>query len=192
MTDFFALLGEPRQPWLDLEALKQKYHQLTRTAHPDLWPGEPNAEFERINQAYRVLLDPKQRIHHLLALEASTAPAADHIVPVDLEELFLKTGKLAQDSKRVLEQLGSATGALSKSLLQGELLDLRSRTQEISNQLSRSYENCLAELRQLNALWKENRARAVTRLQLLYDQIAYLTRWITQVEEIQFQLSLQQ
>ncbi len=115
MTDFFALLDQPRQPWLDPGELKQKYHQLTRAAHPDVRPSGPRVEFESINQAYRVLLDPKQRIHHLLALEGSRPTTAKHAVPAGVEELFLKTGKLAQDSKRALEELGSATGSLSKS-----------------------------------------------------------------------------
>src|SRR5437867_4059304 len=190
MTDFFALLDQPRQPWLDPDELKQKYHQLTRAAHPDVRSSEPNVEFESINQAYRVLLDPKQRIHHLLALEGSTPTTAKHAVPAGVEELFLKTGKLAQDSKRALEELGSATGALSKSLLQGELLDLRSRTLELLAQLSHVHEKCLVELPKLNELWKENKFQAIARLQLLCDQIGYLTRWIAQLEEIQFQLSL--
>jgi curved DNA-binding protein CbpA len=190
MTDFFALLDQPRQPWLDSDALKQKYHQLTRAAHPDVRSSEPNVEFESINQAYRVLLDPKQRIHHLLALEGSRPTTAKHAVPAGVEELFLKTGKLAQDSKRALEELGSATGSLSKSLLQSNLLNLRSRTRELLAQLSHVHEKCLVELQKLNELWKENRSEAVTRLQLLYDQITYLTRWRAQLEEIQFQLSL--
>ncbi len=190
MTDFFALLDQPRQPWLDPGELKQKYHQLTRAAHPDVRSSEPRIEFERINQAYRVLLDPKQRIHHLLALEGSTPTTAEHAVPAGVEELFLKTGKLAQDSKRALEELGSATGSLSKSLLQSNLLNLCSRTRELLAQLSHVHEKCLVELQKLNELWKENRPQAVTRLQLLYDQIAYLTRWRAQLEEIQFQLSL--
>jgi curved DNA-binding protein CbpA len=190
MTDFFALLDQPRQPWLDPGELKQKYHQLTRAAHPDVRSSGPRIEFESINQAYRVLLDPKQRIHHLLALEGSTPRTDKHAVPEGVEELFLKTGKLAQDSKRALEELGSATGSLSKSLLQSNLLNLCSRTRELLAQLSHVHEKCLVELQKLNELWKENRPQAVTRLQLLYDQIAYLTRWRAQLEEIQFQLSL--
>jgi hypothetical protein len=36
MTDYFALLQQPRQPWLEPEQLKQKYQQLTLASHrPD-------------------------------------------------------------------------------------------------------------------------------------------------------------
>ena len=35
MTDYFALLGETRRPWLDTEALKAKFLTLTASVHPD-------------------------------------------------------------------------------------------------------------------------------------------------------------
>ncbi|HWN95683.1 MAG TPA: hypothetical protein VNT99_11665 [Methylomirabilota bacterium] len=35
MTDAFALLKEPRRPWLDAEALKQKFLPLSAKVHPD-------------------------------------------------------------------------------------------------------------------------------------------------------------
>ena len=35
MADYFALLDEPRRPWLDPEELKAKFHALTATVHPD-------------------------------------------------------------------------------------------------------------------------------------------------------------
>ena len=35
MTDCFALLGEPRCPWLDAEALKSRFLVLSAEAHPD-------------------------------------------------------------------------------------------------------------------------------------------------------------
>jgi hypothetical protein len=35
MTDCFDLLGEPRRPWLDAEALKSRFLLLSAEAHPD-------------------------------------------------------------------------------------------------------------------------------------------------------------
>ena len=35
MTDYFALLNEPRRPWLDPEPLKDKFLALSATVHPD-------------------------------------------------------------------------------------------------------------------------------------------------------------
>ena len=35
MTDYFALFGEARRPWIDPAKLKEKYFQLSRAAPPD-------------------------------------------------------------------------------------------------------------------------------------------------------------
>ena len=35
MIDYFALLDQPRVPWLDLNELKNAYYQKTLQAHPD-------------------------------------------------------------------------------------------------------------------------------------------------------------
>ena len=59
MTDYFALFGEARRPWLDPAELKEKYFAFSRTA-------APSAE---LNEAFRVLSDPKLRLQHLLTLE---------------------------------------------------------------------------------------------------------------------------
>ena len=39
MRDLFAVLGEPRQPWIDLEKLEERYRQLSLTTHPDRLPA---------------------------------------------------------------------------------------------------------------------------------------------------------
>src|SRR5438132_9046006 len=35
MIDYFALLHEPRRPWLDPDLLKQKFISLSAEVHPD-------------------------------------------------------------------------------------------------------------------------------------------------------------
>ena len=44
MTDSFSLLNEPRRPWLDAGALKQKFLPLSSAAHPDRTHNAPEAE----------------------------------------------------------------------------------------------------------------------------------------------------
>lgn len=190
MTDFFALLQQPRQPWLDPEGLKQQYHQLTRAAHPDVQSREPVENFETINEAYRVLLDPKLRVQHLLSLEGAISPATNRAVPEEMQKLFLEIGSLAQNSQRLLEKMGNAKSALSRSLLRPQLLDLQRQTQEFLQRLNFSYEGCIAELQGLNALWLTNKPEAMERLRLLYDRISYFSRWLAQLNEMHLQQSL--
>ena len=88
MTDCFALLGEPRRPWLDPDALKEKFHKLGAAHHPDVAKTN-DVDFSAINAAYVTLLDPKSRIRHLLELEFPDAPARDlQAPPPDILAIF--------------------------------------------------------------------------------------------------------
>jgi len=193
MTDFFALLDQPRRPWLDLAALKKRYLELTRTTHPDVSLGESTEArtgFESINEAYRTLREPKLRIQHLLTLENAMPSQTNRAVPDDLHDLFLKIGLNAQNSKRLLEQLGNSKSKISRSLLKTDLLNLQQRSDELLSQASVTYDKDVAELQQLDRLWNTDKPQAIARLTLLHDRVAYLSRWIAQLEEIAFQLRL--
>ena len=146
MTDFFALFGQPRQPWLDPNVLKEKHHQLTRVAHPDVRGQEVVEKFEDINEGYRILSDPKLRIQHLLALEGDVSPARDRPLPTDLQEFFLQIGTLSQTMQRVFAQMGEGSSVLTRSLAKTDLLQLQRQTGQLLEQLSRSYDSCLTEL----------------------------------------------
>ena len=59
--DYYEILGVP--PNADKKAIQQTFRQLARKHHPDVNPGNKNAEekFKTINEAYQVLSDAKQR-----------------------------------------------------------------------------------------------------------------------------------
>src|SRR5437588_12934743 len=96
MIDYFALLQQPRRPWLDPEQLKQKHQQLTLATHPDRpSANKPLRDFAAINEAYRVLNDPKLRLQHFLNLEGHR-PAGDQSIPRELADFFAKIGTLVQ------------------------------------------------------------------------------------------------
>ena len=44
MPDYFALLNEPRRPWLDADLLKQKFLALASDLHPDRVHNASEAE----------------------------------------------------------------------------------------------------------------------------------------------------
>ena len=73
MNDCFALLNEPRRPWLDTESLKTKFFSLSAAFHPDRVHGGTQAEksaaqqrYAELNAAYNRLRDPKERLLHFL------------------------------------------------------------------------------------------------------------------------------
>ena len=190
MTDFFALFAQPRQPWLEPDILKEKHHQLTRLAHPDVRGQDVVEKFEDINEAYRILSDPRLRIQHLLALEGDVIPARDRPLSTDLQEFFLQIGTLSQSIQRVFAQMGEGTSVLARSLAKTDLLQLQRETGQLLDQLSGSYDSCLTELRALNETWKKKRDETVSQLQRLHDRMAYLSRWIAQLKEMELQLAL--
>jgi len=62
--DFYTILGVPRTS--DEKAIKAAYRKLARKHHPDVNPGDKQAEakFKEISEAYDVLSDPETRKYY--------------------------------------------------------------------------------------------------------------------------------
>ena len=185
MTDYFALLGEVRRPWIDSNKLKQKYHQLTLQLHPDLGSRNQTSEetdsLAELNEAFRVLQDPKLRLQHLLVLE-NAAPVAARPVPPALANLFWDTGASLKNLDAILEKQ-SSTSRLTQALGKSEIADAEMRTREILDQLRSLYNDALDKVRRTDPLWLADPAANVSTLVDLYDSFSYLSRLIEQVNE---------
>lgn len=195
MIDYFALLDQPRRPWLDPDELKDTYHQKTLQAHPDAQASRAaasvtNATFTNLNEAYQVLQDPKRRLHHLLSLEGAAPASTDQTVPQQLHDLFPRIGALTQQTNLFLETIRSTSNALSRSLLKPQILEAQKEAKEMREQIQRLSDKSLEQLRQINSAWANNPAEQIEDLSNLYFVFAYLTRWSAQIDEMTFQLSL--
>jgi DnaJ-domain-containing protein 1 len=191
MTDYFALLDEPRRPWIEPDELKQKYHRLTLATHPDTQAeSTPSDAFAELSKGYRTLADSRQRLLHLLMLEGRAPAAAAQAVPNDLAALFLKVGLLNQEIDLVSRKLTEATSSLGKSILTGELQEVQTRAKYQLDRLRGIYDEQLERLRNLNDKWTSDRARTLTQVAEVYGRITYLSRWIDQLGEKRVQLSL--
>ena len=179
MTDYFALLQRERRPWVDPKELKEKYFALSRLAAPDA----------RLNEAYRILSDPKLRLHHLLTLEGADL-AAGRPVPPSVADLFWNTGAVLREAERWLIQHIGTTTALQRSLTAAERAKLQGKISEIDVRLRVTYESQLEQLRQLDTTWKASSPNDTPQLLELYDSIAYLTRLLEQITEKKFQLDV--
>jgi hypothetical protein len=190
MIDYFSLLQQPRRPWLNAEQLKDKYIQLTMSMHPDRQTSplpEQNStpDFANINNAFRVLVDPKSRLQHLLKLEGIVTNSDP--VPETLGDVFLETGTLLQEIDLLISRTTANT--LSKALRQPEILEAKKLAADLLDKLQGIYNSALEELQKLDQLWTSTHQIA-TELTALSAKLAYLTRWIAQLEERQFQLSI--
>jgi molecular chaperone HscB len=97
VTDYYELLGVPRSLSLSLDALQQRYYELSRQLHPDRFMQKPEAERQRaldmssaLNDAYRTLKDPIKRAQYLLSLEGFDVgeQRSKDVPPELLEEVF--------------------------------------------------------------------------------------------------------
>jgi curved DNA-binding protein CbpA len=183
MTDYFALLDQPRLPWLDQDALKEVFHRKTLEQHPDAAGAVSENAFAALNEAYQVLQDPKRRLRHLLELQGRTTSSVGQPVPADLQDLFLKIGAANHRATTLLEKTRGASSALARSLLkpesavvQQEIENLRTKLQNMLEDADRKLQD--ANLAQLDAI------------AALQQTFAYLGRWSAQLDELAFQLSL--
>jgi molecular chaperone HscB len=96
--DYFQVFGLERGFQVDLAALEQEFHRLSRKVHPDRFAraGENErqwslADTALLNDAYRTLKDPLYRTEYLLKLEGAEIG----------EEFAAASGKDRKDPSRV-------------------------------------------------------------------------------------------
>ena len=194
MTDYFALLDQPRKPWLEPDELKQAFHARSLRLHPDTQRhdggslGENDRAFSELNEAYQVLQDPKRRIHHLLSLEDRAGANRHAAVPREIEQLFSSVAAATQEADALLQKCEGATTSLSRSLLRPQIARLQHTIGETLQQLVQLHDAGIAELQSLSAadVLQEN---DWSRLQELYLRFSYVTRWMAELQEKQNRLA---
>jgi curved DNA-binding protein CbpA len=188
MTDYFALLEQPREPWLDSDKLKDAYHRKTLQNHPDTAAGN-ESDFAELNEAYQVLQDPKRRLHHLLSLENCATPSANQSIPGELQELFLLIGELSQRANALLGKMQATSNALSRSLLKPQMVELQKEVSSLRDKVGNLEVAASEQLREIHSVWQNDRAGQINALSNLYSTFAYLGRWAQQLDELAFQLT---
>ncbi|MCP5518165.1 MAG: hypothetical protein H7A45_13005 [Verrucomicrobiales bacterium] len=204
--DFFARLDEPRRPWIDPEALKERFIALSAPSHPDRVHAAPEAErqaaterFAALNEAYRQLAGVKDRLAHLLALERG-APAADvQQIPPGTMDLFLEVGQACRDVDGFLRRRDEATSPMVRVTLFEQGLDWTGRLQALQANVGARRGEIEAELQAMNAVWDSapppgspQRAAGLPleRLEQLHRIYSYLARWGGQLQERLARLAL--
>ncbi|MFN2475867.1 MAG: J domain-containing protein [Chthoniobacterales bacterium] len=195
MTDYFALLDQPRRPWLQPERLKQAFHAKALHAHPDAHAQHGDAEssdglFAQLNEAHRVLQDPKLRLHHLLTLTGHPPDRAASAAPSNIDELFPLVAAATHQASAVVQKSAVATNALSRSLLKAELQKATQQVNGAHDRVSELQERALSELQQLDRVWSDADEGQVAQLSQLHLQLSYLTRWVAELHEKRVQLAI--
>ena len=200
MTDYFALLDQPRQPWLDENALKSKFLALASEAHPDKQHGADesqkaaaNRRYAELNAAYQCLREHKSRLLHLLQLELGAKPADVQQIPRALADLFAEVATECRNADTFLAEKNKATSPLLQAQLFERGQEWAGRLRELQKKLAGLNSKLLEELKSLDAEWASKpsaRRVLLNRLEELYRLFGYFNRWNSQIQERIIQLSL--
>lgn len=201
MTDNFAILSEPRRPWLDPDLLKQKFLKLSASAHPDriysAGENEKSAsakQFAELNAAYNCLLEPKLRLLHLLELELGAKPKDIQQIPTVLADLFAEVANNCRNADGFLAEKNKATSPLVQVQLFERGQDLVEKLNVLQRKLNDLRENLNGKLKSLDAQWisadTDARREILPKLEEFYRLFGYFNRWSNQIQERAVQLSL--
>jgi DnaJ-domain-containing protein 1 len=200
MTDNFALLNEPRRPWLDADLLKQEFLALSANLHPDKIHSASDAEknvaakkFAELNAAFNCLREPKSRLLHLLELELGAKPKDIQTIPSALADLFAEVSMVCRSTDIFLAEKSK----VSSPLLQVQLFERGQDWIEKLNLLQKKLNELCAqltdELKSLDAKWVSAdvvlRKQILPKLEELYRLFGYFNRWNNQIQERVVQLS---
>jgi curved DNA-binding protein CbpA len=200
VTDYFALLDEPRRPWLDVDSLKQKFLSLSATVHPDKIESKNELDkqaaaknFAELNAAYNCLAAPKSRLLHLLELERGAKPKDIQQIPATLADLFAEVATVCRDTDRFLTEKTKAASPLIQVQLFERAQGWTDQLHGLQKKLGGLHGELLAKLKSLDTLWAGDptgRPMVLNDLENLYRLFSYFNRWNAQIQERVVQLSL--
>ena len=200
MTDHFALLNQPRRPWLDADVLKQKFLTLASDAHPDRAHNANESEkaevtkrYAQLNAAYNCLAEPKLRLLHLLELELGAKPKDIQTIPAALADLFAEVANSCRSADGFLAEKSKATSPLLQVQLFERGQDWVEKLNALQRKLNELREKLTGELKSLDTQWISADAAArrdiLPKLEELYRLFGYFNRWNNQIQERVVQLS---
>ena len=198
MIDCFALLNFPRRPWLDPDALKQRFHELSAEIHPDQAhdaTDEAKAElqqrFTEVNAAHQCLGDAKSRVRHLLELELGQAPGNVKSIPGEMTDWFTEIGAVCREVDAFLVKKEAQDSPLLQAVLMGEGIELNDKVTEIHGRLQSELAILDAELQTLGQAWEALDSQAegrvndlpLAKLEAIGQRLGFWVKWSGQLAE---------
>ena len=201
MTDCFVLMSEPRRPWLEPGALKQKFLARCAGTHPDKShsagagaSADATQAFAELNAAYRCLAEPKSRLLHLLELELGAKPADIQRIPDALADLFAEVAMTCRSADGWLAEKARTTSPLLQVQLFEQGQEWVEKLQALKRKMAELHGQLTGELKAVDAQWistaADLRREMMPTLENLYRRFGYFNRWNNQIQERVVQLSL--
>ena len=181
--DYFALFEMPRQLWIEMSALEQKFLQLSWKLHPDNFVNATEQERElslkrssELNDAYRTLRDPLARVEYLLAIEGERKEGEkkQQAPPELLEEVF--------ELNESLDELREAKAS------GGDLAGLKARLEAAEKNFQEKLHEVDGELQSAARQWDAaltgdaaTRKKIMAKLNELLNRRSYIRNLVTNV-----------
>lgn len=184
-VDYFALFEMPRQLWIEMNGLEQKFLQLSWKLHPDNFVNATETERElslkrssELNDAYRTLRDPVGRVEYLLAIEGARKEGQhkQQAPPELLEEVFELNESL--DELREAKASGGELAAL-KARLESAEKNFQEKLSEVDARLQAAAREWDAAL-QADAA---TRKVVMAKLNELLNRRSYIRNLVTNVQK---------
>ncbi len=199
MIDYFALLNEPRRPWLDADSLKQKFLGLSANLHPDKVHAKSEGEraaaakkFAELNAAHHCLVEPKSRLLHLVELETGARPKEIQEIPNELADVFAGVASLCQNVDVFLSQKSASPLLEAERFERGQ--EWINRLNELKNKLGVLRRQLEDGLKSLDAVWtrsdRPGRQGLLPAVEECHRLFSYFNRWNSQIQERLTQLVL--
>jgi molecular chaperone HscB len=182
-VDYFALFEMPRQLWIEMGGLEQKFLQLSWKLHPDNFVNATEQERElslkrssKLNDAYRTLRDPIARVEYLLAIEGERKEGEkEQQAPSELlEEVFELNESL--DELREAKASGTNLAGL-KARLESAEKNFQMKLQEVDGELQVTARQWDAALTGDSAA----RKKIMAKLNELLNRRSYIRNLVTNV-----------
>ena len=199
MTDCFELLQEPRRPWLDADALKAQFLELSASTHPDRFHGAPeadrnaaNARSAELNAAYNTLRETRDRLFHLLELERGSPSRDIQRIPAGTMDLFVEIGQACRDADAFLAANPESESPMLRLQRMRQALTWSERLMGLQRQVNARRETLEAALRSMNAAFESapppgsperGGQLPLEALEECARAMSYVSRWTSQLQE---------
>ena len=198
MEDHFARLAIPRRPWLDVEELKQRFHELSTKVHPDQSKNDTvkskaalEQEFAEVNAAHQCLINTKTRVRHLIELELGQAPENVQSIPTKMTDWFMEIGAICRKVDVFLTKKEQQDSPMLQAGLMGEGMELHHEVAELHQKLQTELAKIDDSLKALNSDWErldgviDGRATRLplAKLDALGQRLSFWVKWSAQLGE---------
>ncbi|MBM4254327.1 MAG: Fe-S protein assembly co-chaperone HscB [Deltaproteobacteria bacterium] len=177
-TDYFTVFGLPLRPAIDEAGLTQRYYDLSRRLHPDLYQAgtaeEKDASLKNtvlLNRAYRTLRDLITRGQYWLEMQGEALGKENNRVPPTLAALVFE----------VQEKLAEIRDARAAGDGEVDIATLTEIRADLDGQMQRLRTALVGNLEQ----WPEpsRSQELLVQLKRLLSEIAYLRTLLRDVEK---------